>query len=384
MSKSKISPMIAAALAIVVCSCVQVAGDEIGVRVCNIYKGVERTAKKTGTYFYVPGVHDFYIFPKTQQKLEMLESAEIPQAPSEAKIGYAVNVSPRQSLELELDKVEDQMQRIQQVQVVPHKRAEGRNNIRIKSADGNDIWLDVTVTYQIMENRAPALLQKVGKRMAEIERVVGVETRGAMRQVMGSLETRDFYQSVARERKLDEAFKLLNQKLNPLGLKINSLNINQFRFLPEYEDLLRERALADQKRQEYEELALAGEKEREAKIAKAKGDADAMRALSGGIKQRLELEGEAELYSRRQEALGAEAELLNQAEGLRQLTFSLAGPGGDNLVAAELARVLRGKKIILVPGEGGSINLLNLNDLIQKYGGAGFREQPVPTGSEKK
>jgi len=383
MSKAKLFLLALSALGLILASCVQVAGDEVGVRVFNLYQGVEKKAKKTGTYLYLPGIFDFYIFPKTQQKLEMVESEEILEIPAEQNMAMP-QAQAKQSLELEMTKVEEQMQKIQEVRVIPHKRAEGRNNIRLKSADGNDIWVDVTVTYQIIENLAPILLQKVGRNLSDLERLVGVETRGVVRQVLGTLETRDFYQSVAREQKLEEAFNLLNQKLNPLGIKINSLNINQFRFLPEYEDLLRERALADQKRQEYEELTLAGEMEREAKIAKAKGDADAMRALSDGIKQRRKLEGEAELYSKKQEALASESKLLNEAEGLKQLVWSLSGPGGDNLVATELAKSLQGKKIILIPGEGNSINLLNLNELMEKYGSLKFLEEKTETGGEKK
>ena len=356
--------------------CIQVAGDEVGVRVCNIYKGVERKAKKTGTYFYIPGLFDFYIFPKTQQKLEMVES-ELP-APK-AEVGEKLKGEAKKTYELELSQIEAQMKKIQEVKVIPHKRAEGRKNIRLKTADGNDVWVDVTVAYQIIENLAPVLVQKIGTNMKAVERLVGVETRGVIRQVLGELDTEEFYSSELREGKIEQAKELLNKKLNPLGIRINSLALSQFRFLPEYEDLLREKALAEQKRLEYEQLKLAAEKEREAKIAKAKGDADAMRALAEGKKEKLRLEGEAEQWALMERAKATQTKLIKEAQGLQKLTKSLAGAGGENLVARELARVLKGKKIIIVPGEPGTINIMNLNELLQTYAGFKALEQTKKT-----
>ena len=355
-------------------SCIQVAGDEVGVRVFNIYKGVESKPKKTGTYLYIPGIFDFYILPKTQQKLEMIEAEAELVEKAEGMLGAP---SARKSYELELAQIEEQMKKIQDVKVIPHKRAEGRRNIRLKTADGNDIWVDLVVAYQVIEELAPVLVQKIGVNMEAVERVVGIETRGVVRQVLGELSTPEFYQAEQREEKLAQAKELLNQKLNPLGVRVNNLALIQFRFVPEYEDLLRERALADQKRQEYEQLKLAAEKEKEAKVAKARGDAQAMRVLAEGKKERLRLEGEAELASLSEQAKATEAQLLKEAEGLKKLTRSLAGAGGENLVARELARVLKGKKIIILPGDQGTINIMNLNEFLKKYSG-------LSTSPEKK
>ena len=344
--------------------CVQVAGDEVGVRVFNIYKGVEQKPKKTGTYFYLPGIFDFYIFPKTQQKLEMVEAeAELARKAEETILAPSAG----KGYELELAQIEEQMKKIQDVKVIPHKRAEGRRNIRLKTADGNDIWVDLVVAYQVIEDLAPVLVQKVGVDMEAVARMVGIETRGVVRQVLGELSTPEFYLAEKREEKIAQSKEFLNKKLNPLGVRVNNLALIQFRFVPEYEDLLRERALADQKRQEYEQLKLAAEKEKEAKVAKAWGDAQAMRVLAEGKKERLGLEGEAELASLSEQAKATETKLLKEAEGLKKLTRGLAGAGGENLVARELARVLRGKKIIILPGEQGTINIMNLNEFIKKY-----------------
>jgi len=364
-----------AILGMLLSSCVQVAGDEVGVRVVNLWKGVEKSAKKTGTYLYLPGIYDFYLFPKTQQKLEMVETQIPAGAPAAKEAPKAA--AAEQAYEVDLSRIDEQMRKIQQAQVVPHKLAEGRENIRLKTADGNDIWVDVTVSYQVIEDLAPVLVQKVGTSMEAVNRLVGMETRGTARQVLGELSTKDFYNEQAeaqgeqREMKLLETFKLLNAKLNPLGIRITSLTVNQFRFVPDYEDLLRERAVYDQKRKEFEQLILAAENENKAKVAKAIGDANAMRTLAEGRKQSLNLEGE-----------GEQVKLTMEAQGLRELTRGLAGPGGDNLLARELGRTLEGKKIILVPSEG-TINLLNVNDLVKNYGALQLLEEQAGAEAKK-
>ncbi len=90
----------------------------------------------------------------------------------------------------------------------------------------------------------------------------GLETRGAIREALGGLVTGDFYNAQLRGQKISDTQKTLNEKLNPLGVKINSLTVNEFRFLPDYEQLLREQTLANQKRQEFEQLTQAAQKEK--------------------------------------------------------------------------------------------------------------------------
>jgi len=364
-------------------ACTQVQGDEVGIRVCNFYKGVERAPKKTGTHLYIPVLFDFYYFPKTQQKLEMVES-QVPALILEEERRREAPAKDK-SYELDLNRITQQMEKIQAVQVIPHKLAEGKENIRLKTADGNDIWIDVMLAYQVIEDLAPVLAQRVGTDMQTVEKVVGVEARGIVREVMGELNTKDFYQADLREQKLEQAKKTLNERLNPFGIKINSLNINQFRFVPEYEDLIREKVLAEQKRQEYEQLALAAEKERDAKVAKAQGDAQAMVAIAEGRRETARLEGEAEMFSKNQQALAQETKLTKEAEGLRALVNRLAGLGGDNLLAKELASVLAGKPIIIVP-QTGTINVLDLNELLQNYSAVetlkGQKKGKTRTGAE--
>jgi len=61
-----------------------------------------------------------------------------------------------------------------------------------------------------------------------------------------------------------------------------------------------------------------------------------MRVLAEGKKERLGLEGEAELASLTEQAKATETKLLKEAQGLKKLTRGLAGAGGENLVAREL------------------------------------------------
>ena len=118
------------------------------------------------------------------------------------------------------------------------------------------------MSYQIIEDKVPVLIQKIGLMPADVERVVGLEARGTVRSALGGLATRDFSNSQLRGQKMNDAQKVLNDKFNPLGVKINSLTVDEFRFRPEYEQLLREQTLADQKKQEFEQLTQAAQKEK--------------------------------------------------------------------------------------------------------------------------
>jgi len=244
-------------LGIVACGCIKVKGDEVGVRVLNVYQGLEQTPKKTGTYFFIPGVYDFYVFPKTAQTIDMSQSEAFPVSPAPKKADPGSKV-----LDLDASVIQDETNNIESIKAVPHKASDGKQDIRLKTADGNDVWVDVTVSYQIIEDKVPVLIQKIGLMPADVERVVGLEARGTVRSALGGLATRDFSNSQLRGQKMNDAQKVLNDKFNPLGVKINSLTVDEFRFRPEYEQLLREQTLADQKKQEFEQLTQAAQKEK--------------------------------------------------------------------------------------------------------------------------
>jgi regulator of protease activity HflC (stomatin/prohibitin superfamily) len=368
--------------------CVQVASDEIGVRVNNLYGGVEEKAKITGTYLYIPGIHSFYWFPKTQQKLEMIEESREPieteQGSDAATEMKDAAQRPWGGYELELQQVEAQAKMLEQVRVAPHRRVEGKQNIRLKTADGNDVWVDVTVSYQVMEDRAPVLVQKIGPRMDSVVDIVGPEVRGFVRQVLGELKTGEFYQALEREAKIKKALDALNLRLNPFGINVVSLNVPEFRFSREYENILREKALAEQKRQEYERLQDAAEQEKLAKKNKARGEADAMIALAEGRMLRAQQEAEAAYNARASRAEAVGEKLNNEAEGLAAITSALSVPGGEMQVRRELARAIQGKKIMVLPGgAGGTINIMDLNELLQSYGSIKAIESAGSAGQEK-
>ena len=375
-------------LGLVAGGCIQVASDEVGVRVVNLplprVGGVEKTAKTTGTYLYLPELFSFYKLPRTQQKLEMIEEQRGPAEEENAafNIGKSMIQSPAQrGFELELPQVEKQMQMLEEVKVVPHSRQEGKNNIRLKTADGNDVWVDVVVSFQVIEELAPVLIQKVGYTMTDIADLVGPTARSVIRSVLGELRSAEFYEAKAREDKLTKAATELNAMLNPFGIKVTSLALPEFSFSKDYENILREKALAEQKRQEYERLQLAAEQEKAAKKNKATGEADANIALAQGRKLRAEQEADASLYAKTQQADATRTRLVQEAIGLQALVPALAGPGGEAQVAREIARALQGKKILLVPaGPGGAINVLNLNELLQTYGAV---KAIQPTATEK-
>ncbi len=80
----------AALFGLVACGCIQVKGDEVGVRVLNIYQGLEQTPQEDRDLLFIPGIYDFYVFTKTAQTINMSQpeaSAHFVAAPKKANPG---------------------------------------------------------------------------------------------------------------------------------------------------------------------------------------------------------------------------------------------------------------------------------------------------------
>ena len=74
------------------------------------------------------------------------------------------------------------------------------------------------------------------------------------------------------------------------------------------------------------------------------------------------------------------AEKKANAEGLQARARALAGSGGKAMVKLEVARALKGKKILFVPSGGGSdLRMTDMNDLLQTYGALALSNKQVPT-----
>lgn len=265
--------------------------------------------------------------------------------------------------------------------------------LQVTSADGDRVTMHADVFYRIADEAAHQVLQDSGPG----DRYVGVVqtlAQDATRVVFGRLQTEDFYHQERRESARAEGVTLLQKRLGMRGIELIDLLVESLEFDPNYEKLIKEKKIADQ-RVELEK-ALARAAAQEGLVARIRVETTAkvqqvarelqsrmieINAETDLLVTRLEAEAEryaverraeADLHFDRQKARGQEAILRAEAEGTRRLNEALAGEGGGNLVALEAVRHLNLTEVTF-PSLG--VDWLNPHEMARRIGA-----EPTPTG----
>jgi regulator of protease activity HflC (stomatin/prohibitin superfamily) len=124
---------------------------------------------------------------------------------------------------------------------------QGRDDLLFKTIDGNDISLDVIISYRVDPDKAPYILQNVAETDEELrENLVRTIARSVPRDVFGELTTEEFYVSDKRATKAARAKDVLNQILEPYGIIVENVLTKDYRFNPAYQKAIEERKVADQ------------------------------------------------------------------------------------------------------------------------------------------
>ncbi len=96
------------------------------------------------------------------------------------------------------------------------------NPIKIKSNDGYNVSMDITVKYKIQPGMAHKLYKLFGAGTA-YKRIVENETQDTCRIVFGTINTEGFYNPIIREVKTDEALWYLRARMMGLDTAIDML-----------------------------------------------------------------------------------------------------------------------------------------------------------------
>ncbi len=308
--------------------------NEVGVLVCKVGvgcsdgRGIQGTIYPPGsTNFFAPWIRDFYTFDTKVQNLEMT---------ARTKGGDRAT----------------------------------KDDLQFKTSDGNDISMDVTVVWQIDPKKAPMILHEVGKSTAEVkEKLVRPMARTLVRDVLNELTSESVYNADLRYKKAEEATSTLQAALAPYGVVVTQVILHEHRFHPEYEHIIQERKLSEQRAEQMksETLAAAENAKNALEDARKKVGAD-IKTAEGELAQ-AKLTADAQFYSQQQNATAITAEREAHAQGIEKRNAALSGSGGRAMVKLKIAEALTGKQIVLVPGGGGgagmNVNKLDINQLIQ-------------------
>ena len=269
-----------------------------------------------------------------------------------------------------------------------HGDVKGRDDVRVKSADGYSVSVDVTIKYRIEPGNAFKLYQDSGAG-AKYKTHVRNQAQNACMAIFGQMKTEDFYNPVERRQRVD---KVLARLQEPSGLKkfyveVIAVLIRSVQFDPEYENKIRRKKLADQEVELNISMGRAAEmtgktqlisaetarkvkiieEEKSAKlrVMEAKTDREIVSIKAASDKFVKEKTADADLVEVEK---GAEGELLvkqAEAEGEKLRNESMRGVGGNTMVALEAAKNLTFSNVSISTL---STDLLDLDKMATKLG----------------
>eukprot|EP01047_Picozoa_sp_COSAG01_P000205 COSAG01_NODE_3_length_63519_cov_1591.007663_23_plen_351_part_00 len=248
----------------------------------------------------------------------------------------------------------------------------GKDDIKFKTIDGNDISLDLVISYRVLPDKAPYILGFIAKNDQELRnKIVRIISRSRPRDIFGELETEQFYKAELRAQKSEKAKNILNQILNPYGVIVERVLTKDYRFNNAYQQAIEDKKIADQKTEQNKSAQNAKKEEYKRRLEEAKGEVNIVVAKANGEFEKAKIEADA-FYNKQQKiAQAILAEGKAEAEAIYKMKRALAQQGGKVMVKLEMAKALQDKKIILLPsGANGQIDLktLDMNKLIETKG----------------
>lgn len=300
----------------------RVTGTEIGIKITNPTGKV--TVLDSGTHIYNGIINTVHILDTTVQSLDMLADP---------------NRGDRR----------------------------GRDDLRVKTVDGSNVYLDVKITYKMQREDADQVVLSSGLHDAYKYKWMRDYARSVCRTVFGELTTEEFYDSSKRTLKAVEAKDEMNQFLEPYGLEVIRVVAAKFRFHEEYETKIREKKLADQEVEEQMSKANAARQRQRFQEVKATKEKEvAIASFTGKMRQlvveataqaekaireaeayaiRTTLGADAEYYQRQKNAQAILARKKAEAAGTAKMAEALEGRGGLNIVKMEYAQRLKGLQL---------------------------------------
>jgi len=295
---------------------------EVGVHTRRLLQpGIEpRVYPPGGTYFFMPYLADWATFEVTLQSLLMTDAAG------------------------------------------------GEGALAFKTHDGNDIHVNVIVSWRIDAQKAPQLLARIGLSTAEVrDHLVRPVCRSVVRDVLNELHSEEYYLANRRFAKAALATERLAAILLPEGIIIEQVLLGQHHFNPEYEEVIHARKVWEQSLQRLRSEAAAAEAEQQRNLEQARGDIRVAIAQSSGEAAQLRIAADRQYYERDREARAILAERTATAAALAKQRRAMAGPGSRAAVKLRIAEALHGKTILIVPSAvSASLQQIDLNRLFDQ------------------
>ncbi len=292
----------------------KVEGNQVGI-LLNKLNGNIKVIDQSGVTFYNGITNNFYTLEKTIQTLEMTEN---------------VNKGERS----------------------------GKDDLKVKTIDGSDVYVDLTIQYKIIPSMADVVVRTSGLGDNFKLKWVRDYARSVCRNFLGELTTEEFYDATKRTNKTENAKGVINSKIKKnFGIEITNIIMPQKpHFYDKYEEMIKKKKYADQAVLQEKSKALEASEKQKTMIVEIENKRNvAVEKFSGEMEEKL-IAAKAAGEKARQAAdayydkttIGAGATLYRktaEAKGIEKMKEALEGEGGKNMVKMEYAKKLKQVKI---------------------------------------
>jgi regulator of protease activity HflC (stomatin/prohibitin superfamily) len=246
---------------------------------------------------------------------------------------------------------------------------QGKDDLRFKTRDGNDIDVDVTIRWRVDPTRVGYLWQKVAPSTDDVQdRLVRPEARAYVRDVLNRLISEDFYNPTRRFAAANDATRLLAANLGRHGVIVEQVILGNFSFKPEYQNLINARKEAEKTAEKLEAEILATREANQLNLqSKVAELTETLTRAEGGFEQ-AKRNADAYLAQRQQGAQAILAEKTAQAEGIRKERNALNSSAGDAYVNLQLIDALQKKEIRQIPKLPNGNIIIDGNKLLEQLG----------------
>ena len=255
---------------------------------------------------------------------------------------------------------------------------QGKDDLRFKTRDGNDIETDITVRWRIDPRQVGRVWKFVAPSTDDVQsRLVRPQARAYVRDVLNRLNSEDFYNPTLRFAAASDATRILGDHLRPYGVIVEQVIIGNFLFKPEYQRLINARKEAEKTAEKLEAEILATREANQANLqSKVAELTEQLTRAQGGFEQ-AKRNADAYLIQRQQGAQAIFAEKTAQAEGIRKERAALNSSAGDAYVNLQLIEALQKKEIRQIPKLPGGNMIIDGNRLLEQLGVLQYKQQVI-------
>lgn len=212
--------------------------------------------------------------------------------------------------------------------------------LELKTNDGQNVEVDLTIIYALDSNAVPLLHQQIGSNYED--QILLPQIRSEARLAIGSFSAEEIYQGKVRDT-MQQAIrqKLVDALSKYSAIQIHDALIRSFQFSPDFQRAIEQKKLAGQQVEINRNRALAQEEEAKRQEAEARGGKLKAIQEAEGRAQSAKIEADANRYKLEQEAAGDLARFKANAEGQKLLADAVGG--GQNVVALKFAENISDK-----------------------------------------